>query len=207
MSSGDWRLSQLRCDSRQSPDDTPPVVAMKFNVSQLMKERVGATRSYTFEGEPVDLGEPFGTEAFDGEVRLTRTNRSIVADARVAAEATGECGRCLEPARFPLRLTIAEEFFPTIDVFTGTALPVPADGFRIDHNHILDLSDAVRQYSLTAVPMAPLCRPDCAGLCPQCGANRNEVDCGCREDVINPQLAALAAWRDENDEILVANDG
>jgi uncharacterized protein len=169
---------------------------MKFNVSQLLKERVGATRSYTFEYEPVELGEPLGTPLFAGETRLTRTDQAILVDATLRGESIEECSRCLEPARVPLELHFAEEYFPSIDVYTGAPLPAPPDAFRIDHNHILDLGDAVEQYAFTVAPMAPLCRPDCAGLCPTCGANRNEGDCGCREDDLNPQMAALLNWRE-----------
>jgi len=70
-----------------------------------------------------------------------------------------------------LQLKIQEEFFPTIDIETGLKLPKPEDpgSFTIDEHHILDLTEAIRQYIVTAMPMKPLCKTECAGLCDTCG--------------------------------------
>lgn len=167
---------------------------MKFNVSQLLKERVGATRAFDVEEEIADLGEPIGSIRLSGDVRLTRTNRSIVVNIVLSGLASGECSRCLEEARFPLVIEFAEEYFPAVDVLTGAPLSVPADGFSTDHNHLLDLTPAAREYALTALPMAPLCRPDCAGICAQCGVDRNREVCNCDRSGLEPRLAALAHW-------------
>jgi len=65
-----------------------------------------------------------------------------------------------------LELNIEEEFYPISDVTTGSMLDEPAeiDDFIIDEHLILDLSEAVRQYALLAIPMKPLCRADCQGI-------------------------------------------
>jgi uncharacterized protein len=77
-------------------------------------------------------------------------------------------------------------------VVTGMPLPVPSpDAFTIDAHHILDLSEAVRQYTVINIPMKPLCKPNCAGLCPQCGANRNEAPCQCPQEQGDPRWAVL----------------
>jgi uncharacterized protein len=63
--------------------------------------------------------------------------------------------------------------------------------FTIDENQEIDLSEAVRQYMLLALPMKPLCREECAGLCPSCGHNLNLGPCGCPPSDIDPRFAPL----------------
>jgi uncharacterized protein len=78
----------------------------------------------------------------------------------------------------PLSIELDEEFFPTVDVWSGKAVPrdedVDPDAPLIDENHVLDLTDVVRQSAQVGMEMHPLCRPDCKGLCSECGANLND---------------------------------
>ena len=75
-------------------------------------------------------------------------------------------------------------FLPSVDIATGARLryhenDTDADVTSIDEQHVLDLSDTLRQYRLAAIPMAPLCREDCKGICPECGTDLNETTCSC----------------------------
>jgi uncharacterized protein len=81
----------------------------------------------------------------------------------------------------PLVLDIEEEYFPVADVVSGASLPLPDEPgcFTIDEHHLLDLTGAVCQYMLLAIPMKPLCHEECAGLCPACGQNLNQGLCNC----------------------------
>jgi uncharacterized protein len=63
--------------------------------------------------------------------------------------------------------------------------------FTIDEHHILDLTEAIRQYTVLAVPMKPLCNENCAGLCPSCGQNLNQGECGCPSPDTDPRWANL----------------
>jgi uncharacterized protein len=58
-------------------------------------------------------------------------------------------------------------------------------------NHQIDLAPLAREYMLLDMPITPLCRPDCQGLCPVCGANRNRENCGHQPDPIDPRFSAL----------------
>jgi uncharacterized protein len=60
----------------------------------------------------------------------------------------------------------------------------------------IDLAPLVRELSLLDVPFNPVCRPDCLGLCIECGQNLNEGDCGCKTDDLDPRLAALGQFLD-----------
>lgn len=65
----------------------------------------------------------------------------------------------------------------------------------------LDTSQIFMEQIQLNIPMKPLCRPDCAGLCPHCGADRNEEPCGCSESVIDPRWAALAALKGKSEDV------
>jgi uncharacterized protein len=75
------------------------------------------------------------------------------------------CARCLDIYSQPLTLNIEEEFFPTLDMYGGYITPPDEedDSFTIDEHQILDLTEAIRQYTLLAIPMKPLCREECSG--------------------------------------------
>jgi uncharacterized protein len=163
---------------------------VEINVSQLLKSPLGTTRNYEVD-EKINIGED--TPHVRGEVILLRTNRGILVTGRLETDIGLTCSRCLTPFRQPVTLEIEEEYFPTIDILTGSTLAVPEDEpdpFVIDQNNILDLTEAIRQYSLLAVPMKPLCKKNCAGLCPTCGTNLNVKKCNC-PPVVDPRLEKL----------------
>jgi len=137
---------------------------LQANVSQMLKGSVGATRILDVNDEIAVDGNGFSRVA--GEAKLTRTNRSILVHADLDASVPAECSRCLERYGCPVHITFDEEFFPTTDVSSGTPLPEPEEpeAFMIDERMTLDLTEAIRQYLLTALPMKPLCRPDCPGI-------------------------------------------
>ena len=104
------------------------------------------------------------------------------------------CDRCLVPFSTTLRVSFQEEFRPTLDINNGASLPIDLTEEKenlIDASHIIDLREVLRQDILLAVPMHPLCRSDCMGLCPQCGQNLNEGPCNCPQPLGDPRLAVL----------------
>jgi uncharacterized protein len=83
---------------------------------------------------------------------------------------------------------------------TGARLPQPEDAdiaTQIDDHHILDLSEIVRQDLALALPMVPLCRTACKGLCSNCGQNWNEGDCDCETEELDPRLIVLKELLDQ----------
>jgi len=151
---------------------------MPINVSQQLKAPVGSIRNYDVDETIYIAGS---TSRVQGKVELTRTNRSILVKGRLHTEVEVSCSRCLSLFRYPRVLNIEEEYFPITDVVSGASLPLPDEPgcFTIDEHHLLDLTEAVQQYALLAIPMKPLCRQDCAGLCSNCGHNLNQEPCHC----------------------------
>ena len=151
---------------------------MQINVAQLLKSPIGETREY----EVSEVTDIDGSNCLvEGKVKLMRTNRGILVKGTVHTEAEVTCSRCLNVFSYPLTLDIEEEYFPTIDVISGAPLALPDEpsAFTIDERHILDLTEAIRQYAIMAIPMKPLCRVDCPGLCPVCGQDLSQGACSC----------------------------
>jgi len=129
-----------------------------------------------------------------GEVLLVRTDRGILVNAKLHTEVEITCNRCLSLFSSPLTLGIEEEYFPIVDVDSGGSLSLPDEPgcFAIDEHHDIDLTEAVRQYALLAMPMKALCREDCKGLCPTCGHNLNQGPCDCLSREVDPRWSKLS---------------
>ncbi len=158
---------------------------MQMNVAQLLKWPVGTTRIHPIDtDQPLQLDEETTVTLTGGRVRLDRIDSGILARGDAEGIVTLECGRCIEPFQEAIRVHFEEEFAPSIEVHSGAPLPPPEDDltFVIDGNHILDLSEALRQNIIASLPIKPVCSPTCAGLCPMCGGNRNVHPCTCVED-------------------------
>jgi uncharacterized protein len=164
----------------------------------LLKGPVGDRRDFSVD-------EPFGPSAdvplagnVRGQVQLTHVNQGVVVRAALRAPVRLQCSRCLDEFEQELDLSFEERFIPTVDVLTG--LPLHAieededeeDVYTIDAHHLLDLHEAVRQQAVMNLPMQPVHDPRCLGLCPTCGANRNERRCACAAEAeADPRLAPL----------------
>ncbi|MDA1257052.1 MAG: DUF177 domain-containing protein [Chloroflexi bacterium] len=171
---------------------------MIYNVAALLSGEVGAKRVYSIDDEII--ASPDGEfHGIYGVVKLIRTDRGIFLDAEVTAGAVSECSRCLEPVGLVLQTELEEEFFPVNgDLGSGSSLlrqkvveeeEIPE--FWIEESNNLDASEAVRQALVSVMPLAPLCRDDCAGICPECGNNRNTNPCDCVIGFTDPRFAAL----------------
>ena len=167
---------------------------MRFHVAELLKDGVGATRSFEIQEADVVVTDGGARGSVEGTLSLLRTRAGILARATLRLRRPDACSRCLTPLELPLELQIEEEYEPAVDILTGAARPRPEDPgtFLIDEHHVLDLTEAVNQYRVLATPMQPLCRPNCAGLCPVCGQNLNEASCACRRDEYDPRWSTLA---------------
>jgi uncharacterized protein len=103
--------------------------------------------------------------------------------------------RCLNLSTQAISVQFRDEFHSKVEVNTGIALPQPdeEDPFYITENHLVDLGEAIREYTLLELPMQPLCKLDCQGICPSCGADRNTEECRCENEESDDRFAALKA--------------
>lgn len=175
-----------------------------FNVAGLMAEPPGTVRDYELPPATIRLDDETETaEPASGRMRLTRTNRGLVVDARVHTALAGECSRCLRPVVTPVDARVDEEVLPSIDLATGSPVPPEEDGdletARLSDHWELDMRPLLAAAISLEEPIAPLCEPDCPGLCPECG-QRLEPGHGHGEEPIDPRLEALRAFRVDADD-------
>jgi uncharacterized protein len=174
---------------------------MEFHVAQILRGPVGSRRDFDVDErcEVPDAVPP--SFPVRGHVVLLRTDAGILATGSLTSEVQTTCSRCLAPACVPVEIQLEEEYYPTLDVVTGVRLPEPEDSntFLIDEHHILDLCEAARQQLIIAEPMQPLCRDDCAGLCPTCGRDKNQGPCDCFAGDVDSRWAALGNLLKDSD--------
>jgi uncharacterized protein len=173
-----------------------PVVVLDYNLAQLLKQAVGVSREYELDQSIAGIDQSLDVVApLQATVKLVRTTNGALMSLRGQTTLQVACSRCLEPVMEPVPLDISEEFLQTVDVITGTPLGAPKDdpALLIDGHHDLHLTDLLREYLLVALPMHPLCREDCKGLCPHCGHNLNLGPCDCNKETGDERWVALKA--------------
>ncbi|MGC8488688.1 MAG: YceD family protein [Clostridia bacterium] len=124
------------------------------------------------------------------EGRVRNAGGSLLVDMQGATLIEAACARCGTLTTVPVTFEDVAEF--------REVQPGPSDDWLYYENDILRLDDWVSDEILLAVPIAPLCRVDCRGLCPQCGADWNETTCDCRPPV-DDRWNALAGFRPRDD--------
>ena len=171
---------------------------LTWNVSGLLGDDPGTSREYDVANVTIPLDEGMAlARPINGHVRLQRTNRGILADARLTTALEAECSRCLRPMEVPVDIVLEEEFLPAIDLATGKPLSTDAepDVARLTDHHELDLEPLVRDELVIAEPIAPLHSPDCQGLCVECGLPLDEGTHDHPTDDIDPRLEALRDFK------------
>ena len=176
-----------------------------FNVAGLLHEPPGAIRDVRLRDHYVTLGPDLELAGpVDADLRLQRTNRGILVRGELRAPLRRACARCTDPYVEEVTVPIAEEFLPTVDPVTGAPLVTEAsddEGTQgIDEHHEIELDRTFHDELLLTEPMHPLCRPDCPGLCAECGGRLDRGDHAHGGDEIDPRLAALAALLPDGDE-------
>jgi DUF177 domain-containing protein len=104
-----------------------------------------------------------------------------------------ECGRCLDVLEVPVDARFELRYVPQPDTATEGEREISDDDLTTSfyREGTLDVIDMLREQFQLALPMKPLCAESCRGLCPECGANLNRSDCGCKPKWVDPRLAPL----------------
>jgi len=155
-----------------------------INVGFIVNEEVGFNHDFPFQYEYVQLGGDLDLRNLHGKVNIGRTPQGLIVQGEFEGQAALECVRCLTDFDFPLHWTLTELYAFDKRSVTDSGLYVPEDAQ-------LDLESILREYALLEIPIKPLCQPDCKGLCPVCGENLNERDCGHRPQHDDSPFAVL----------------
>ncbi len=175
---------------------------MQFLVSDLEREAVNFSvalppEAVGYGDEAVQLGEL----AAEGRAEVLHEHRGpkeIVSDIRLKGSFHGTfevpCARCVEPVEQRLDGEFDLLFRPPgVDaVGSEHAISTPETEIGYYENGSLALEDVLREQILLALPARTLCQPDCKGLCPRCGENRNLTACSCDSVPSDPRWEALA---------------
>ena len=135
----------------------------------------------------------------DYDLVLTNAGEGILASGIVRAHVLGTCDRCLEDAEFDIASEVDEYFLfeaPAEEDLSDDEDEV--DFSLVGEDHTIDLAEPIMAAIVMETPFVVLCREDCKGLCPHCGADRNVTDCDCDKKQIDPRFAALRALLDSD---------
>ena len=132
---------------------------------------IGTSRDFNFDFAIMKLGEDLTVRDFKGMARFDRTPQGLLLQGKFGADTDLECVRCLEPFSQALKWSFTDLYAFDKRSISESNLLVPDDGQ-------IDLEPLLREYALLEIPISPVCKPDCKGLCPACGENLNKTDCG-----------------------------
>jgi uncharacterized protein len=186
---------------RQGVTRADPRDRLTVNVATLLGEPGGSVRDLAFEDLDLELGDDLAlARPAAARFRLTRTNRGLLVDGDVQATLRETCSRCLRPIEVELDTEFEEEALQTVDLATGAPLDHADEPevARLTGHHEIELEPFVREAILLATPIAPLCRADCPGLCPECGEELGSGPHDHGESSIDPRLEALRSFRVED---------
>ncbi|HRN66692.1 MAG TPA: DUF177 domain-containing protein [Promineifilum sp.] len=157
---------------------------LRFNFGFLLEADYGTIRQIELDYPSIKLSDDVTLTPLVGFITATRTTEGIYIQGQLESSMSLECVRCLEEAIVPVNVTLDELFYYPPHIAPPGEQHVGEDG-------MIDLAPLVRELSLLSVPIKVLCRPDCQGLCLECGANLNLGECGCETEEVDPRLAVL----------------
>lgn len=161
-----------------------PRKPFRLNVGFLLNRDVGYSHEFPFEFEKIQVSEDLGLRGFAGLVVIGRTPQGLLVQGEFSGATELQCARCLTAFDHPLQWELTELYAFDDRSVTKSELLVPEDA------HI-DLAPLVREYALLEIPINPICKVDCKGLCPVCGENLNDTDCGHRPPQAESPFAVL----------------
>lgn len=168
---------------------------LTLNVAGLLQGTSGTSRRVEIDGFLPPWEEIFLAGPIHGVVELVRAGKGIVVKTDLCATVELACCRCLDAFDQEVLVQFEEIYYPVIDLATGKALRLEFDDidpeFIIENVDRLDLSEAVRQHIEISKPLMPRCQPDCLGICPECGADRNSSLCSCAEKTLDVRMAPI----------------
>ncbi len=147
----------------------------RLNVGFIINNEVGFSNEFPFDFEQVLVEEDLEILDFHGNALFSRTAQGLLVTGHFTGKITTQCVRCLCDFQQQVEWDMTELYAFRPNAVSDSGLLVPEDA------HI-DLAPLIRDYALLEIPISPICKPDCKGLCPVCGQDLNLADCGHRPD-------------------------
>lgn len=163
---------------------------LRFNLGFLLEAPMGTSREYELNFPIIEVSSDVTLQPLTGTFTVTRTSEGVYASGKLYSTIITECVRCLDEATITLNI-------PLDDLFYYPPYETPPGEFAFGDDGFIDLAPLIRELSLLGIPSMPLCKPDCQGLCQECGINLNHESCDCEDDSIDPRLSALRKLLDD----------
>lgn len=163
---------------------TNPRRPFRLNVGFIVHEEVGYKHEFPFEYEQIQIADDLDLRHFEGVATIGRTPQGLIVQADFSAETTLECVRCLNEFEYGLNWNLTE-------LYAFNKKSVSESGLILPDNAHIDLQPLIREYALLEIPIKPICKPTCKGLCSVCGEDLNKTDCGHKDIVEESPFSAL----------------
>jgi|SRR5690554_1018865 len=160
-------------------------MAIKVNIHDIRDNKSAQFQDiFNINARDLDLPAMDGVEwqRFTLDFQLTNADNLYVLQGKLTGPVGLVCSRCLKPVNYQLDVDVLEEF---------SSRPAVDDDVHRFQGEEIDLTQVLREIVLLALPVKPLCSPDCRGLCPHCGIDKNVESCECNPKSVDPRLAVL----------------
>ena len=163
---------------------TDPHRPFRLNVGFIVHQEVGYHHEFPFEFEQIQIADDLDLHHFQGTALIGRTPQGLILRGKFKAETLLECMRCLSPFEQAIQWEMTE-------LYAFKKKSVSESGLLLPEDAQIDLAPIMREYALLEIPIKPICKPDCKGLCPECGEDLNLADCGHRRLAEESPFSAL----------------
>jgi len=163
---------------------TNPRRPFRLNVGFIVHEEVGYKHEFPFEYEQIQIADDLDLRHFEGVATIGRTPQGLIVQADFSAETTLECVRCLNEFEYGLDWNLTE-------LYAFNKKSVSESGLILPDSAHIDLQPLIREYALLEIPIKPVCKPTCKGLCAVCGEDLNVTDCGHKDIAEESPFSAL----------------
>lgn len=147
-----------------------PRYPLRVNIGFLLNQPIGSSREIHFDFPALSLSPELEVTDFHGVARFDRTAQGILVEGDFEAQVPATCVRCLTECQQKLHSTYQE-------LYAFSRTQVTDSGLVLPDNANIDLATITAEYLLIEIPISPLCKPDCKGLCPECGTDLNQSIC------------------------------
>jgi uncharacterized protein len=141
-----------------------------LKLGSFLPQSAGYKREFSFEQTEIALAEDFILHQLEGTVTATRTQQGLLLQGNFTGYVQLQCVRCLENYNHPLNWELLE-------LYVFNRRDALKDDLILPDNAQVDISEFIREEALLDIPINPICKPDCQGLCQICGTNLNQNDC------------------------------
>lgn len=163
---------------------------LRLNIGFIVNQAIGYSRVFSIEIPELSFSDDFTVKNLEASVVVSHTTEGVLVQVKGQAQTGFECVYCLDTCAHTLQLDFVEMYTFPSQAVEDTELILP-DDLQID------LQPLFRDYLTLEIPISPVCQPDCKGLCPICGENRNRTVCDHDEEPGDPRLAVLKSLLDD----------